>query len=206
MDAALRAGIALYNAGEYHAAHDPWEGEWLELEAGTDDERLLHGLVQFTAAIHHGRGRNWSGATGLATSAGDYLDGLDSPSRGVAVAPIRRALATLAADPEVVERRRPPPIRYEGRVLELADLRFEAAAAAATALAAEYDYDLAVVDRAVDFAREEVDTGDRTLFTATLMEFVTAGADRGLAYRRLADHVDRRRREYDDVDGLFDPD
>jgi len=204
MDAALRAGIALYNDGEYHAAHDPWEDVWLDRPDGTDDERFLHGLIQFTAAIHHARARNWSGAAGLAASAGDYLAGLDSPYRGVAVAPIRRALATLATDPEVAERRRPPPIRYEGRPLALADLRFDAAAAAATALADEHGYDPAVVDRAVGFAREEIEGGERTLFTTTLLEFVTADADRGLVYRRLADHVERRQREYADVDGLFD--
>ncbi|GAB6860860.1 DUF309 domain-containing protein [Haloplanus litoreus] len=204
MDAALRAGIALYNDGEYHAAHDPWEDVWLGLSDGTDDERFLHGLVQLTAAIHHARTRNWSGAAGLADSAGDYFDGLDSPYRGVAVAPLRRALATLAADPAVAERRRPPPIRHEGHVLELADLRFEAAAEAAAALAAEYDYDAEVVDRAVAFAREEIEGGERTLFTTTLLEFVTATAHRDLVYRRLAEHVERRDREYTDVDGLFE--
>ena len=25
MDAHLRAGVAIYNAGHYHAAHDAWE-------------------------------------------------------------------------------------------------------------------------------------------------------------------------------------
>jgi hypothetical protein len=204
MDASLRAGIALYNDGEYHAAHDPWEDVWLGLPDGSDDERFLHGLVQFTAAVHHARTRNWSGAAGLAVSADDYLDGLGSPYRGVDVAPLRRALATLAADPAVAERRRPPPIRHEGRVLGLADLRFEAAAEAAVALAAEYDYDTDVVDRAVTFAREEIAAGERTLFTTTLLEFVAAAAERSLVYRRLAEHVERRNREYEDVNGLFE--
>ncbi|WP_251342239.1 DUF309 domain-containing protein [Haloplanus halophilus] len=204
MDASLRAGIALYNDGEHRAAHDPWEGVWLGLPDGTDDERFLHGLVQFTAAIHHARTRNWSGASGLAASAGDYLDGLASPYRGVDVAPLRRALATLAADPEVAERRRPPPIRHEGRVPGLADLRFEAAVEAAGALADEYDYDPAVVDRAAAFAREEIEAGERTLFTSTLLEFVAAAEHRGLVYRRLAEHVERREREFDDVAGLFE--
>jgi len=205
MDAALRAGIALYNAGEYHAAHDPWEAVWLDLETGTDDERLLHGLIQFAAAIHHARARNWGGATGLAASAGDYLDGLDSPYRGVDVDATRDALATLAADPEVIERRRPPPLRYEGRVLGLDDLDFEGVAAAAPALAAEHGYDEATVDSAVAYAREEVAGGDRTLFTGALVEVVTAGEPhRALVARRLGRHVDRRDREYDDVAGLFD--
>ncbi|WP_338740103.1 DUF309 domain-containing protein [Haloplanus salilacus] len=205
MDAALRSGIALYNAGEHHAAHDPWEAEWLGLTTGTDDERLLHGLIQFTAAIHHARTRNWGGATGLAKSAADYLAGLDSPSHGVDVAAPRRAMATLAADPEVIERRRPPPLRYEGRTLGLDDLDFECVAVVAPALAAEHGYDEATVDRAVAYARKEVADGGRTLFTGPLFEFVTADEPhRALVARRLGRHVDRRDREYDDVAGLFD--
>jgi hypothetical protein len=35
----LRAGLVLYAAGEFHAAHEPWERRWLELaDAGSDDE------------------------------------------------------------------------------------------------------------------------------------------------------------------------
>ena len=204
MDASIRAGVAIYNAGEYHAAHDAWEESWLALGDGTDDERFLHGLIQFTAAVYHARTRNWSGATGLAESAGDYLAGLPSPYRGVDLDPVRRALVALAADPEVIERRRPPPLRYEGHVLALDDLRFEAAAVAARVLAEADGYDAAPIERAITFAREEIEGGERTLFTTTLMEFVTADATRSLVYRRLADHVERREREYADVDGLFE--
>jgi predicted metal-dependent hydrolase len=204
MEESLRAGIAIYNASEYHAAHDAWEGPWLALDDGTDDERFLHGLIQFTAAVHHARTRNWSGATGLAESAGDYLAGLDSPYRGVDLDPIRHALAALAADPEVIERRRAPALRYEGDVLTPADLRFEATAVAATVLAEEYGYDVATVERAVEFAREEIEGGERTLFTTAVMEFVTADAERSLVYQRLAEHVERRDRKYADVDGLFE--
>jgi len=205
MDAALRAGIALHNAGEHHAAHDPWEAVWLDLETGTDDERLLHGLIQFVGTIHHATTRNWSGATGLAASAHDYLAGLDPSYHGVDVDAARRALATLSADPEVIDRRRPPPLRHEGRVLGLGDLDFEAIAAAAPALSAEYGYDETAVDSAVVYAREEVADGERTLFTGMLFEFVTAEEpQRALVARRLDRHVDRRDREYDDVAGLFD--
>jgi len=204
MDASIQAGVAIYNAGEYHAAHDAWEEPWLALDDGTDDERFLHGLIQFTAAIYHARTRNWSGATGLAESASDYLAGLPSPYRSVDLDPVRRALSTLAADPEVVERRRPPSLRYDGQVLTRPDLRFEAAAVGARALAEEYDYDVAPVERAITFAREEIEGGERTLFTTAVLEFVTADAARSLVYHRLVDHVERRDREYADVDGLFE--
>jgi hypothetical protein len=204
MEASLRAGIAIYNAGEYHAAHDAWEEPWLALDSGTDDERFLHGLIQFTAAVYHARTRNWSGATGVAESAGDYLAGLDSPYRGVDLVPVRSALTTIAADPEVVERRRPPPLRYEGAAFTPTDLRFEAVAVAARVLAEEYGYDADPIERAITFAREEIEGGERTLFTTAVMEFVTADAERSLVYRRLTEHVERRAREYADVDGLFE--
>ncbi|WP_049937705.1 DUF309 domain-containing protein [Haloplanus natans] len=204
MDSSIRAGVAIYNAGKYHAAHDAWEEPWLGLDDGTDDERFLHGLIQFTAAVYHARTRNWSGATGLAESAGDYLAGLPSPYRGVDVDAARRALSTLATDPEAIERRRPPPLRYEGAALALSDLRFEAAAVAALVLAEEGGYDAAPVERAITLAREEIAGGERTLFTTVVMEFVTADAARSLVYRRLVDHVARRNREDADVEGLFE--
>jgi len=75
---------------------------------------------------------------------------------------------------------------------------------AARVLAEADGYDPAPIDRAVDFAREEIEGGERTLFTTSVVEFVTADAERSLVYRRLADHVERREREYADVDGLFE--
>jgi len=204
MDDALRAGVAIYNAGGYHAAHDAWEETWLALDDGTDDERFLHGLIQFTAAIHHARTRNWSGAVGLAESAQAYLEGLRSSYRGVDLRPVRAALVRLEADPAWVERRAPPALRYEGSVVTPADLRFEAAAVAARVLADEGGYDPAPVERAITFAREEIEGGERTLFTTTVLEFVTDDDHRPLVYRRLVDHVERRDREYADVDGLFE--
>lgn len=106
MDAALRAGIAVYNADYYHAAHDAWEAEWLDCEAG-DDERFLQGLIQFTAAVHHAANRNWDGAVGLCDSASDYLDGLPTAYRGTNVDDVRAYLVALGSDPERIERASP---------------------------------------------------------------------------------------------------
>jgi hypothetical protein len=205
MDASLRGGIALYNDGEYRAARHRWEEDCPGGAESSDDERFLHGLARLTDAVARARARDWGEATDLAANASEALAGLESPYRGVDLAPVRRTLAALAADPVTVERRRPPPLRYEGRVLTPDQLRFEAAAAAAAALGAVYDYDADVIDRAVTFARDELADGERTLFTGTLLEFVDCGgAERGLVFRRLAQHVDRRAREDADVAGLFD--
>ena len=206
MDDALRAGVAVYNAGEHHAAHDAWEDRWLDLEAGTDDERFLHGLIQFTAAVYHARRRNWSGATGLAGSAAGYLAGLDPAYREVNVAEVRAYLDRLAADPELIERRRALQLRYEGEVLTPADLDFGEAAVAAEVLAEEYDrYDEGVLADAIRYAYEERRREEgRTRFVGLVMDFAAEDARRDLVYRRLEGHVDRRRAEEEDVAGLFE--
>jgi hypothetical protein len=203
MEDALRAGVAVFNAGEHHAAHDAWEDHWLDLERGTPDEQLLHGLIQYTAAVYHGRRRNWSGATGLAGSAAEYLADLPADYRDVNVGAVRAYLASLAADPELAERRRPPALTHRGVALALADLEFGAAAVAARVVAEEYDrYDEGVVERAVEYARGELG-GARTTFLTLVMDFAADADKRPLVYRRLSDHVERRARRETDVDDLF---
>ena len=211
MDAALRAGIAIYNAGHHHAAHDAWEDRWLELESGTDDERLLHGLIQFTAVVHHAQRANWEGVRGLAESAAGYLDGLPADHRGVNVGAVRPYLEAVADDPEHVERAAPPRLEHGGRALELDDLDIRAAAAAAPVLAEAIDgYDEDVVARAVDLAGEAV-TGQEAgagtgedRFVALVVDFVGDEAHRELVYDRLRAHVERHTSRLDDVGGLFD--
>jgi hypothetical protein len=209
MDAHLRAGVAIYNAGGYHPAHDAWEDHWLDLEAGTDDERFLHGLIQFTAAVHHGFEGNWAGLRGLAESAGEYLAGLPSPYRGVDLDVVRAYLAELSVDPEHFGRTEPPELLYDGEPLALSDFAaegdFEAAAVAAGVLAEEGDaYEKPVLDAAVGYARAAIEEGDGGQFVALVFDFV-AGGERDLAYQRLERHVARREDREADVEGLFDP-
>ena len=200
----LRAGVALYTAGRYRAAHDPWEAAWHE--AAGDDDPFLHGLVQFTAAIHHGLGGNREGAVGLARSAQGYLDGLPSDYRGVDLDTVRGFLPELERDPQAA--REPPELRYEGRRLALSDLEFPAARHAAAAVAEDLDdYDEAVVERAGEYAVADLEAGRATTpFVALLLDFVDPGeTSRGLVYARLEQHVRKRDAEASDVDGLFDP-
>ena len=205
IDRALRAGVAIYDIGEYHAAHDAWEEHWLDLPEGTGDERLLHGLIQFTAAVYHARRRNWSGATGLAESAGEYLADLPADYRGVNLAGVRRYLAVLHADPEIIERRPPLALRIDGERLRPAELDFETAAMTAAVIAEEYDaFDAERIARAVEAAREEVSEGTETRFTAMVMDFADDVVQRDLIYQRLSSHLERREREQSDVEGLFD--
>lgn len=229
MDDALRVGIAVFNAGDHRVAHEAWEEPWLALDDGTREERLLHGLIQYTVAIHHARHRNWSGAQGLAASAAAYLDGLDADTERVNVGVIRESLRRLADDPAVVERRRPVALRYDGDALTPTDLSFEGVATAATLLAAEYDaFEEAIVADAVRYARAALDRdaggtaggtgrGDTSSddrprqpqrrdpgFVGMVFDFAADRDRRSLVYDRLRAHVERRRSTERDASGLFE--
>jgi predicted metal-dependent hydrolase len=203
MDAHLRAGIAVYNAGRYHAAHDAWEEYWLDLDSG-DDEQFLHGLIQFTAVVHHGTDGNWSGAEGLAESAGEYLDGLPADYRGVNLDAVRPFLARVADDPERVDWTDPPKLTRQDLVVGYDDLGFDATAVAAEVLAEADGYDDAVVADAVEYARSELNDQGEGRFVGQLFAFVRETANRSFVFAHLSNHVDRERQKDDDVAGLFD--
>jgi len=46
------AGIDLYNAGEFHAAHDAWEERWMG-EVGGQEKLFLQAMIQSAVAFHH---------------------------------------------------------------------------------------------------------------------------------------------------------
>src|SRR5438270_2613676 len=46
------AGIDLYNAGEFHAAHDAWEERWLGA-VGPAEKLFLQAMIQSAVAFHH---------------------------------------------------------------------------------------------------------------------------------------------------------
>ncbi len=46
------AGIELYNAGEFHAAHDAWEDRWRD-EAGPSEKLFLQAMIQSAVVFHH---------------------------------------------------------------------------------------------------------------------------------------------------------
>ncbi|WP_227375457.1 DUF309 domain-containing protein [Haladaptatus halobius] len=205
MEDSLQAGVAIYNAGEFHAAHDAWEDHWLELERDSADERFLHGLIQFTAAVYHVRGSNWEGVRGLAASAVAYLDGLPADYRGINVGDVRDYLSTVRDDPEHVERAPPPRLTYREVVLLPDDLDFDAAATAALVLAEEFGYDEGTIERAIEFARDDLELGDEgSRFISLVMDFVREDENRGLVFQRLRQHAERRAARERDVDGLFE--
>ena len=62
---AMQAGVRLFNAGEYHAAHEEFERCWLANEAGDAD--FYKGLVQASICMHHLMRDNPEGAKKLYT-------------------------------------------------------------------------------------------------------------------------------------------
>ncbi|MFB6104099.1 MAG: DUF309 domain-containing protein [Halobacteriaceae archaeon] len=203
MESSLRAGAAVFNAGYHHAAHDAWEQRWLELEAGPD-ERLFHGLIQYTAAVHHGDTQNWAGLQGLAASAHTNLADLDPDYRGVDVDPVRTYLAALAADPETIERRSPPAITVDGTPPTLAALDAAAAFVAAPVLAEALDYDETVLEQAVTYAETDLDRGEEgSAFISLVLAFVGDDDRRPTVYDRVRAHVERRETRERDVEDLF---
>ena len=46
------AGIDLYNAGEFHAAHDAWEERWMG-PVDTQEKLFLQAMIQSAVAFHH---------------------------------------------------------------------------------------------------------------------------------------------------------
>jgi hypothetical protein len=46
------AGIDLYNAREFHAAHDAWEDRWLG-PVGQQEKLFLQAMIQSAVAFHH---------------------------------------------------------------------------------------------------------------------------------------------------------
>jgi hypothetical protein len=201
-DAALLAGAALFGAGEYHAAHDPWEARWLGAEGA--ERHLLQGLIQATAAVFHAREGNPDGARGLAEGACGYLDsaGGSEPAGRVELDPLRAYLEALAADP--VLEREPPVLRVDGEPVRFEELRFEAVALAAGAIAEEYGLDEKLVERAAAYGRADLDRGVASSPFVTLLVAVASGDGRAVALERLAGHVSRRRNREEDVEGLFE--
>lgn len=200
MRAPLRAGIAIFNAGEYHAAHDAWEDEWLGLATGSPDERFLHGLIQYTAAIYHVHRENAPGAAGLAESALEYLDGLGPSYHGVDLEPIRKVLEQVGTDPLAVDLASLPPLTHDCQIVRYDSLQPEATRIAAKVLAEEWDdVDEAVIFDAIAWHEATADRRIEQFVSA----FLTAGVDRQIVLDRLRRYIERERASHDDVRGLF---
>lgn len=202
MQEALRVGAALFNDGHYHAAHDAWEDRWLGLGKGSDDERFLHGLIQYTAAVYHLEQDNHEGARGLAQTAGEYLAALPPAYRDVNLDAIRETLASIAADTATVTPDEAVAITIDGDAVGLDDLGPSACWIAAEILAEDRaGFDPDVVREANELAESPHDR-----FATLVQDFVHRSAHRPLVYERLRQHVNRERSRRAGIDDVFETD
>jgi len=97
-DARYRAGIELFNRGEFFEAHEVWEDLWHE--CGSADRRFFQALIQAAvSAYHHQRG-NAAGANRLYHSGRKYMEPFRPVYLGLAIDDFWNALsAHLAGSP-----------------------------------------------------------------------------------------------------------
>ena len=103
------AGIDLYNAGEFHAAHDAWEERWRD-DCGPREKLFLQAMIQSAVVFHHieiGRRGAARRMYGMALEKFERLGARRFMSLDVEdyLAQLARSLAwlTSAADPREVE-------------------------------------------------------------------------------------------------------
>ncbi|AXG07594.1 DUF309 domain-containing protein [Haloplanus rubicundus] len=96
-------GVRLYNAGEYHEAHDCFEAEWYNYGSGSTESAFLHGMVQVAAgAYKHVDFENDDGMRSLFETALQYLHGVPSDYYGVNVDDVRTTLQASLDDPDTL--------------------------------------------------------------------------------------------------------
>ena len=187
----LLAGAAAYNVAEFRAAETVWhEG----------DGPLFSGLAALAAAVAAGRAGEWDEAMAAAQRARNLLAEVDSGP--VSLPPLGRWLDAFLADPESVERGRPPAVVVDGERRLPETLPLAAAGLAAEAVAAGSEHDEAVVTDAVRFAEREAHP-DESTYATFLRDFTGNPEQRPIVFQRLAGLVERERRKERDVSGLF---
>jgi hypothetical protein len=188
----LLAGAAAYNVAEFRVAEAVWTG---------GEGPLLAGLAALADAVAAGRAGQWDEATAAAERARDLLAGVDGGP--VSIPPLGRWLDAFLADPESVERGRPPAVVVDGERRLPETLPLGAAGLAAVVLAETGAYDAEVVADAVRFAERE-NYPDESTYATFLRDFVGNPEQRAIVFQRLEGLVDRERRKERDVSGLFD--
>lgn len=95
----LAEGLGHYDAGEFFAAHEAWEGVWLV--SHEPQKTFLQGLIQVAAAFHHFQRNNPQGTAQLLQAALRRLESYPPYFEGVRVTllcdDIREHLQALAA-------------------------------------------------------------------------------------------------------------
>lgn len=106
----LAQGRALFNRGEFFVAHERWEEAWHQLEG--PERRLVQGLIQIAAGLHHLRQGRPRPASGLLAKGLEKLShGVPAALADLPVAPFAAAVARLLAELEAPQPTMPDPTR-----------------------------------------------------------------------------------------------
>lgn len=104
-DALFDRAVALFNAREFHAAHEDWETLWNEAEGARRD--WLQGLIQIAAAFFHvERGYHASGFIKLMRSARAKVAGYDASRERIRFDLLTRDLVPWQRHADLVEQGR----------------------------------------------------------------------------------------------------
>lgn len=96
-------GVRLYNAGEFHEAHDCFEAGWYNYGSGTTESAFLHGMVQVAAgAYKHFDFEDDAGMRSLFETALQYLQDVPRDYYGVDLLDVRTTLTNALNDPAVL--------------------------------------------------------------------------------------------------------
>lgn len=191
-DDRLLAGAAAYNVAEFRAAAAVW---------GEGEGSLFEGLAALADAVAAGRTGEWDAARTAAKRARNRLAGIDGGP--VSLPPLGRWLDAFLADPEAVERGRPPAVVVDGERRLPETLPLPPAALAAEAVAETGEHDAAVVADAARFASRAAQP-EQSNYATFLRDFVGNPDQRPIIHERLAGLVERERRKERDVSGLFE--
>ena len=116
------AGIDLFNAREFHAAHDVWEERWRD-DAEPQEKLFLQALIQTTVVFHYLELGRVGAARSMFGRAEEKFERLDQPSfmsldLTIFRAEVREALAWLFEGP-AAEVRIPAPFAAPKITLKL---------------------------------------------------------------------------------------
>lgn len=191
----LLAGAAVYNVAEFGVAAAVWsEG------GGEGKGPLFAGLSALAEAVAAGRSGEWEPAMEAAEQGRELL--AEANGGAVSLPPLGRWLDAFLADPESVERGRPPAVIVDGERQLPETLPLVAVGVAAEAIAEASAYEAEVVTDAVRFAGRE-DHPEQSTYATFLRDFVGNPEHRAVVFQRLAGLVERERRKERDVSGLF---
>jgi predicted metal-dependent hydrolase len=97
-------GVRLFNAGDYHEAHDCFEDEWYNYGRGTVESKYCHAMVQVAAgAYKHVDFADDDGMRSLFRTALQYFHGVPRDFYGVDVLEVRTTVTNALEEPGVID-------------------------------------------------------------------------------------------------------